>query len=481
MIRSKLLLLFTLLATASSATAQQSTDKTQPISYTQAYEWAMDSSLALKAQEHKIEALHYAKRSTSALRMPQVGVMANYTYMSNDLELNLNDLKEPLIGGISKLDIPVDLQPVISEMSKLLGGFDFGALTLQDQSFAVVGLDMAMPIYMGGKIDAANNAAKINIERGENELRKESGALTTELSQRYFGLILAQRVVDVRRMVVEGMQHHYNMAIALERNGQIAKGERLYAEMFLERAKAEEAKSKSDVVSVNRALSTTINAEGEFSPTTSLFIMSSLHPVAYYIDYALEQSPLLKDVEHLKALSEEKMRADRSSLLPHLTAIGAVNVVDYQLSDIVPRAMVGVNLSYKIFNGTKGRSDYKAAKSTSKRVELLEQKAKRDIQTLIVKSYNDLQSIANLTLSYNKNIEFAEEYLRIKRRAFEQGMATSSEVVDAELNLAKSHIEQLQYAYAFDVALAELLSICGLSSSYEDYLNSTNRVDISFK
>ena len=62
-----------------------------------------------------------------------------------------------------------------------------------------------------------------------------------------------------------------------------------------------------------------------------------------------------------------------------------------------------------------------------------------------------------------------EEYVRIRQRAFEEGMATSLDVVDAQLALSRVLVERLNAAFEFDVALSELLEVCGMSEALTSY------------
>ena len=59
-------------------------------------------------------------------------------------------------------------------------------------------------------------------------------------------------------------------------------------------------------------------------------------------------------------------------------------------------------------------------------------------------------------------IAMCEELLRIRRKSFEEGMATSAEVVDAEVMLSKVRIAMWLAYYQFDVSLASLCSVCGV-------------------
>jgi outer membrane protein TolC len=58
-------------------------------------------------------------------------------------------------------------------------------------------------------------------------------------------------------------------------------------------------------------------------------------------------------------------------------------------------------------------------------------------------------------------------------------MTTSLNVVDAQLALSKVKIEKLNAVYAFDVALAQLLEVCGLSQTYGVYQNNDD-VEVQF-
>ena len=55
----------------------------------------------------------------------------------------------------------------------------------------------------------------------------------------------------------------------------------------------------------------------------------------------------------------------------------------------------------------------------------------------------------------------SRELVRVRKKSFQEGMATSTEVVDAEVMLAKVKTAFLLAYYQYDVALINLLSVCG--------------------
>lgn len=471
----KIVVLFAICLIAISANAQEQQGKTY-LNYSDALNMASSQNLTIRAYEYESRALEFDKKAMFGLWLPQINLIGNYTMLSSDIGIDMNNLKGE-VGGL--LEAHPDLGGLLAPIMKDLMAKSW-SMTMQESQFGVFGASMIAPIYMGGKIRAAHNAAKIKIDESENSKQQDLHKLNTELSERYFGLSLATQVAMVREEVVRGMQKHYNDAIAMEKNGIIANSETLYAEMFLVRSKAEAQKANRDILSVNAALSNTLNAKANYMPLTNMFILEGIEPLDYFIQFAMENSTLLKGVALKKELVNQLVKSKRAEILPTISAIGAANIVDYQVSSVVPRAMIGVSVNYKLFNGARNINELRSSKEQVKRVEMLELKARMDIGTLIEKSYNDILSLGEQVGSYGATINFAEQYLVVKQKAFGVGMTTSSDVVDAQLNLAKSKIERMELAYKYDVALAGLLEVCGLSHTYNHYMIGASSKVISY-
>ena len=90
--------------------------------------------------------------------------------------------------------------------------------------------------------------------------------------------------------------------------------------------------------------------------------------------------------------------------------------------------------------------------------------------TLTEKLYNQLRSPQAEVHALSASVAFAESYLDAKLKAFSEGMAPSSDVVDARLNLAKAKVERLVAACTFHVTLAQLLALSGETESFTSYM-----------
>ncbi len=455
------------------------------LTFENALHMTLQDNPQITALQYEEIAAEQNRKAVSGLRYPQINVGATYTHLGKDIAFDLNSAKVPiqqfatgLIGSLVQqgIQFPTDLLL----QSQQLFGSDW-KLNIQDKDQAIVGGTVTMPLFMGGKINAANRAAEIDRKTVLEQGTQSRNALVSELVERYYGLVLAREVVEVRRQVVDGMRLHLENAIRLEQNGVIAKGERLYAEVKMAEAERELKSSQMQVQTIVSALSNTLNSSEEYIPVSAMFILDRIEDVAYFKEAALSNNPLLKQVALKKELAEEGVKVKRADFMPQLALMGGASFYNWQTTELLPRWAVGATLSINIFDGLSKERKFNAAKNTVRQVEALQTKAGSDISVLIEKLYNQLQDYRDQIPSIETSLAFAEEYLRIKEAAFREGMASSADVVDARLNLAKIKTERLQAAYNYDLMLAQLLEAAGISNKFLSYSQSNSMQQIVFE
>ena len=200
----------------------------------------------------------------------------------------------------------------------------------------------------------------------------------------------------------------------------------------------------------------------------------------FYRTLAEEHNPLLGTVSLKRQLAEEGVKVKRAEFLPQIVAMGGGSFYNYQVSGIVPRWAVGIGIRIKLFDGLQRERNYAAARQTVLQVGELEREAATGIAMLVEQRYNELANFRSRIASLEHALSFAEEYLRMKEIAFREGIAPSSEVIDAELNLAAIRTERLQAAYGFDLALARLLETTGAADCYASYLRRRDARPVLF-
>lgn len=462
------------------------------LSFEEALKISMENNPRFRQDNFLKQEMKEKKKAAFGLFMPSVGVGANYLYMSDDLHLDLNPVGKSIgtlyetLGkyGIFK-DVPMinpqtgapimlnqdQATPIVR--GQLLQGAEKIKNTnwdqmIQKKQFATLNANLALPLYAGGKIRAANKAARLMCEEADLKAQQSYSDHIKEMVERYYGLSLSYQVEKVRKKVFNAMQNHLNDAEKMYSEGMIAKVQYLHAKVYFDEAQRELMKSGRQVEIVNEALKNSLglNEDKQIVPLSSLFYTHDLKTLDFYVDKAIEQSVILKQVDTKKQLAEENFKVKRADMLPQVAAMGTYNIANKDLSPYLPEYMVGVGLKWNIFSGRKSWSQTKAARYTVQRVQEIGNKYKADIITGVTKYYQNLQMCLEQLEELNTSMEFAKEYLKVREKSFKEGMATSTELVDAQLAVTKVEIERLKVLFDFDVNLSKLYDLCGMAEEY---------------
>jgi outer membrane protein len=108
--------------------------------------------------------------------------------------------------------------------------------------------------------------------------------------------------------------------------------------------------------------------------------------------------------------------------------------------------------------------DTKAVKAESIAIKLDNIKIKKDMELQARKLHAEI-SLLEKTIELNtRQIEAAEESLRIEEAKFEKQMTTETELLNTSLILRKARTEKISNLYRHSIAVAQLSSITGVSS-----------------
>ena len=175
----RLILWWLATCTAAAVTGQPK----RALTFDQALEMTMTRNPELEAISYEKETAEKERKAAYGLRLPKASVTGAYIYMGDDMAIDMNDLKAPVGGVLEGLGNLPNIPPAILQQASSLLAKDW-SMKLQDRSFANVGANITLPLYTGGKINAANNAAKIKIEEVAEKGNQTRGSLVSELTER---------------------------------------------------------------------------------------------------------------------------------------------------------------------------------------------------------------------------------------------------------------------------------------------------------
>lgn len=459
----------------------------------------------LKEMKYLKQEKEMMKKAAYGLHLPNISLTANYMVMSKDLELDLNPVKDAItplyevlgtygsFSGVPNPDpstfgnmpvLPDNISTQVVRQQLLTGLNDINSAewvkTIQKKQFGTVSANMIWPIFTGGKISAANKAAQIEVEESNYISKQKESEILSELVERYYGLHLAGKVIDIRKDVYDVMEKHLHEAQRMYEEGIIAKSQLLHAKLYHAEALRNLKKSQRDYSVVEKALQNTLSDKNNSSiiPMSKLFYLKEIEPLDYYTKKAENLNPLLNRVRSKEQLAHQGVKVRHSNYLPTAAITGIYDLYNEDLSPYIPDWTIGLNLQWTLFDGIARTHKTNAARFKEKQVTEIKNKAEDNIKTVITKLYQkinmDIEQMEQLSTANS----FAKEYFDVTEKSFREGMATSTEVTDANLALAKVKIEQLQVMYDYVTTLSKLLEFTGNS---EDFINYQHRENTIFE
>lgn len=426
------------------------------LSFSEAREIMMNKNIQIKINNKKIETSNYKIKASQSLMYPQFKAFGTATYVDKESRLNVNNRRDQL-AALFNLPSPT-----------ALGNWDF---TLQKKDMEFGGISMSWPIYTGGKIRSAVNMAKINAEVAKVEKNNSEQGLVSELASNYFNTKLAEEAVAVKEDVLEVMNLHLSNSLKLEQNGIIAGVEVLQAKVAVAEAERQLLATKKDLQLAKTALSATLEQEEEFTLTSQFFLEENMSSLEEYKEKAAANYPQIQKLKLLEEIAQQGINSEKASYLPTVLLTGQKILASHNYPLVKNPLTVGVTVTYDIFDGFGRKNKIHAAKSEKETIEMSREKLQLDIRTYVEKLYNELKKSNEQIVSLNESIKLAEELVRIRKASFAEGMSTSTDVIDAQLDLSGKKIEQLKAYADYDTNLAKLFEVCGMSN---DYIRNTN-------
>lgn len=428
------------------------------ISFEQAWQVLQQENNSIAAQRSNVERYQHLQDATGNLNLPSVSIGANYTRLDNDVTLSGEQLSDSLsnVSPIGQAILPL---------------FNDVTSTITERDIFTSSIRAIWPIFTGGRINAAQSAAEGKKEQAQSELAMETQARFEDLTKYYFSVLLAQDVVETRTLVEQGLRKHRDNALKLEQQGQIARVERLQAESALDKAIIERKKAQKSLEIAQSALTQILNQTSVVEPSDTLFTNDSLPQQHAFIEQTLATYPGLALLDAKEKQATSLIKAEKGKYYPEVYLYGdySLHEDDSLASQMKPDWLVGVGVNIPLIE-TSGRSDQiKAAHSAVNQVKHLKAQAKQDLSVLVQKTYLEAEQAKEEVNGLESSIALADENLKLRQKAFSQGLSTSTDVVDAQLYVASVQTQQAAARFNYLISLAKLLALSGEMDTFSQY------------
>ncbi len=436
-----------------------------PIAFSDAWHTVVTKNDGLAAKRANVEQAEHMQDAASDLYLPTVTVGANYTRLDQDVKLSPSDL----FGSMPASDS--EIGKVINNIVKDSALNSAFTSTIANRDVLTSSVRAIWPIFTGGRISAAQDIAQGKTQEAKYMLAMMQQAKFEDLSRFYFGVVLAEKVVETRKEVEAGLKRHYEHALKLQQQGQIAKVERLQAESAYDKAKVDTQKSVRDLEIAQVALTKLLQQSSTIVPTTKLFINSSLPPMSSFINKTLASYPGLHILDAKRKQADGLIDVEKGKYYPEVYLYGDYNLYesDSLAAKMAPDWAVGIGVSVPLIDSSGRSGKVKAAHSMVTQVNHLRAQAEQDLSVLVEKTYREANQALEEYNGLKSSLALAKENIRLREKAFSQGLSTSLDVVDAELYLSAVKTQRLAAAYQYVMCLTRLLAISGEMNTFNNY------------
>jgi outer membrane protein TolC len=346
--------------------------------------------------------------------------------------------------------------------------YEFSITSDREGTLESAQVGLSWPVFTGGRTWNAYRIATLSREAAEQSLRQARLSLILSIKEAFYGILLADAAVKVTEEAVTLTEAHVKRVEALYENGMVSKFDRLRADVqlanlqpaLIKARNARELARKALLTVLNRDPATPLETPGELRATPEEV---SLEPM---ILEALKTRPELRELELHRGMAARALSIAKAGYLPSIAL-----VADYGKSrgqNFPPQDKewqtswdVGVAGSIPLFDGLTTLGKIREARANQEQLRLGEEQFRSAVRLEVTSGVLNLQAAGQTIQSQEKNVEEAEEALRIAQVRYENGQATNLDVLDAQVALTQARTNRLQALHDYLVAQARLEKAVG--------------------
>ena len=187
---------------------------------------------------------------------------------------------------------------------------------------------------------------------------------------------------------------------------------------------------------------------------------------------ATEKNSGLNVARQNKSVAENNVSLREAYFYPRLSLIASYNYNDREVESNDPRfsepittqsddAILGLNLSFNLFNGFRDKIDWQNARLEAKNRELELLDAQNRLTATVREKLETFYRRMELIGLEEQNLEAARQNLRLNKDRYDIGAATFLEFRDAQVNLTRSQTTLIVARYQARITRLELEQLMG--------------------
>lgn len=340
-------------------------------------------------------------------------------------------------------------------------GGDTGSGTSASNTF-----QLAVPIYTGGKTEAAIESARYSREGYNAALEEARQTAKLTAAKNYFSLIQARNKVNIAQQSVRDYEGHLTNVNQQYNVGIVAKSDVLASQTSLANAQtslveaqnsanlAEATLNNSIGLPVNTSVETADNALG-YTP----YPVTLADAQAYAL---LHRAELVQSTMAVKA-AEEAIKSAKSGYLPTLSATASQAWQGDNWGGTSNDGWrIGAAVSWSLWDGGTTSESVKVQEANLERYKEANYQIMDSINLAVRQAYLNMKSAEQTISSTRVAVEQGQENFRIASLRYRAGVGTNLDVLDAETSLETARNNYVDALFNYNIAIATLENAMGV-------------------
>jgi len=430
---------------------------------------ALRNNREIKAARLKTEEQLQTEKSYFANYFPNIaanGIYFNAFKNSNSIDFDLANMVPASIGSYAQQLMNV-ISEISPELAQRIASIDHTiAVEYKLHNVYAFGLSLTQPLYMGGKITAAYKMNKLGTQMARLNEDLTTDQIIVQTKEAYSLLLKATEMHKVALKYDSLLAQLISDVESAERHGLRGQNEVLKVQV----------KKNEAELQVLQAHNAMLLAQMNLCHYIGMPLGSQIEVCEVNADHILPSDanattltrPEYNLLELKSELAQQKIKLARSEFLPQLGfqlsggyAHGGEIMGSTILNSKTPGAIGIVKLSIPIWHGNEAQHKIKAAKYEYERTLLEQEELIEKMNLELQQSANKLdESIMELELA-RKSVDQAEVNLHNSQRAFEVGLESLSELLEAQTLWQKAKAQKAIAESQLIVNEAKYRKACG--------------------
>jgi outer membrane protein TolC len=323
-------------------------------------------------------------------------------------------------------------------------------------------VNVLWPLYTGGRTTATRQIAESRVSEAQTDLEIVRLQLLKRLSDLYFSNQMIRQVVAVREQSVQTIQTLVNKASRFQQEGLITALDKMQADVALAEANRELLLAKRQQTDLQAALTNLLEVEQLACLSTDIPQPVALSNTSdWYVEQARNANPAYRKLAEKMTQTDRLIDIEKGKNLPEFFLAGTYELNKEATPLTEPDWSVGLGFRYNFITPVGRNASVQAAMAKREQVRLTKEQTDADLKLGIESTYRAVLEHLEQYELLAQDIKLGKENTRLQNRAFEEGLATSIDVSEAELKLAAVQVKSLNAAFLYISSLAHLTQLSG--------------------